>query len=171
MASNRSVWLRWLAAALCCIVALLYCRAYLRSEYEPVQPVPFVHDTHTRADKVGMPCQACHAGADRGVHAGIPSAASCMDCHRHILAQDERLLPLHVAADADFAAYTGDPLRWRRSAPLPAYAHFHHGVHAAKYECERCHPSPGCEAAMHMRDCLECHRDESLPTDCTQCHH
>ena len=117
-----------------------------------------------------MPCLACHAGAERAAHAGMPAASHCMDCHRHILAQDERLLALHAAADADSPAYTGDPLRWRRAQPLPAYAYFHHGVHAAKYDCERCHPTPGQEAPLLMRDCLQCHREEALPTDCTQCH-
>lgn len=152
--------------------ALLYLQAYVRRSWEAPQPVPFVHDTHTRADLVNMPCQACHTGAEQGAQAGMPAAATCLDCHRHILAQDERLLPLHAAADPDSTAYTGEPLRWQRAHPLPAHVHFHHAVHTAKYDCERCHPTPGREAPMLMRDCLECHRSETaLPTDCTQCHH
>lgn len=118
-----------------------------------------------------MSCQSCHTGAENGAQAGMPTDDGCLDCHRHILAQDARLLPLHAAADPDSPVYTGEPLRWQRAHPLPAYAHFDHSAHTAKYNCERCHPSPGKETGMLMADCLECHREETeLPTDCTQCH-
>lgn len=153
-------------------VGLLYLHAYARRAWEPPQSVPFSHSTHTRADMAGMPCQACHPGAEQGARAGMPAATTCLDCHRHILAQDERLLPLHAAADRDSPAYTGEELKWLRAQPLPAYVHFHHAVHTAKYDCERCHSDPGKETPMQMSDCLDCHRQESdLPTDCTQCHH
>ena len=154
------------------ILGLLYLHAYLRRPWEPPQPVPFVHDTHTRPDRANMPCQACHIGAEQGSQAGMPAATTCLDCHRHILADDVRLLPLHAAANTDSPAYIGEPLRWRRAHPLPAYVHFPHSPHAAKYDCERCHPTPGKESPTLMRDCLDCHRTEStLPTNCTQCHH
>ena len=155
-------------AALC----VLYLYAWVRRPWEPPQPMPFSHDTHTQADKAAMPCQACHAGAEKGAKAGLPAAETCLDCHRHILAQDARLQPLHAAADADSAVYTGEPLRWQRAYPLPSYVHFHHAAHTAKYDCERCHPTPGKESPMLMRDCLECHRrDSTLSADCTTCHH
>lgn len=152
------------------VLALVYLQALWRRPYEPAQPVPFDHSTHTAADKANMPCLACHAGADTAAGTALPAASTCMDCHRHILAQDARLLPLHAAANPDSPVYTGEPLRWRRAYPLPAHAHFHHGVHARKMDCERCHPTPGRESPLRMRDCLSCHRDENLPTDCTQCH-
>ena len=159
-----------LLLALCGVAAALYIGTWVSRQYEPPQPVPFNHDSHTQPEKAGMPCLACHAGASKAAHAGLPAASRCMDCHLHILAQDDRLLALHAAANPDSPAYTGEPLRWRRAQPLPAYAYFHHGVHAAKYDCERCHPTPGKDAPLRMRDCLQCHREEALPTDCTQCH-
>lgn len=152
------------------VLGLVYLQAYWSRPYEPEQPLPFDHSTHTDPDKVAMPCLACHAGAESAAGAGMPAASSCLDCHRHILTQDARLFPLHTAANPDFPAYTGEPLRWKRAQPLPAHAHFHHGAHAKKYACERCHPTPGRESALRMRDCLNCHRDEGLPTDCTRCH-
>ena len=152
------------------LLALLYLQAYLRRPWEPPQPVPFNHATHTAADKANIPCLACHSGADRAAAAGMPTDSTCLDCHRHILAQDARLLPLRAAADPDFPAYSGEPLRWRRAYPLPAHAHFHHAAHTARYDCERCHSTPGCESPMPMRDCLDCHRDEGVPTDCHRCH-
>lgn len=152
------------------VVAALYLQAYLHRPYRPPQPLPFEHSTHTAADKAAMPCQACHSGAEQGAVAGLPPATTCLDCHRHILAQDPRLLPLHAAADADSPLYTGEPLRWQRAWPLPAHAHFHHAAHTAKYACERCHPTPDHESPHYMRDCLQCHRDEAAPTGCTTCH-
>ena len=161
-----------LCLAVAAALALLYLHAFTRRPWEPPQPVPFVHDTHTRADMVNMPCQACHIGAEQGAQAGMPAASTCMDCHRHILAEDARLLPLRAAADPDFPAYTGEALRWLRAHPLPAHVHFHHAAHTAKYDCERCHPTPGKESPMLMRDCLDCHRtDSTLPTNCTHCHY
>lgn len=132
----------------------------------------FSHKAHTAADKAAMPCQSCHSAADAGLRAGMPAASTCLDCHRHILASDPRLLPVHAAADPDSPVYTGEPVPWPRRAPLPAYVHFPHSAHVAKgYSCERCHPDPDAPAAFTMRSCLECHRQETtLPTDCTQCH-
>ena len=152
------------------ILGLAYMQAYWHRPYQPQQPVPFEHDTHTAPDKANIPCLACHAGAEHGAGAGMPAASTCMDCHRHILAQDARLLPLHAAADPSSPIYTDEPLRWQRAHPLPAHAHFHHAVHTQRYDCERCHPTPGREEPQHMADCLRCHREEGVPTDCTQCH-
>lgn len=133
-------------------------------------PPSFSHATHT--GKAAMPCQSCHSSAEKGMHAGMPPASFCLDCHRHILAGDPRLLPVHAAADPDSPVYTGEPLRWVRRAPLPAYAHFNHAPHLAKgYACQRCHPNPDAPVADGMSSCLDCHREQSLPTDCTQCHY
>lgn len=156
----------------CCGIALaaLYIQVYLRRPFEPLQVVPFDHATHTDADKANIPCLACHPGAERAAAAGMPADSTCLDCHRHILAQDPRLLPLHAAANPDSQIYTGEPLRWRRAYPLPAHAHFHHASHTPRYDCARCHPSPGRESPMLMRDCLDCHRTEHQPLDCHKCH-
>lgn len=167
-AASRGLLLGLLICGL--LLALLYLHAYLPRPYEPAQPLPFDHSTHTAADRANIPCLACHSGAEQAAAAGMPAASSCLDCHRHILAQDPRLLPLHAAANPDSPVYTGEPLRWRRAYPLPAYTRFHHAAHTKRYDCERCHPSPGQEQPMLMRHCLECHRQEQLPTDCTRCH-
>lgn len=133
-------------------------------------PQAFSHATHT--GKAAMPCQSCHAFAEKGMQAGMPPASSCLDCHRHILADDPRLLPMHAAANPDSPLYTGEPLHWVRRAPLPAYAHFNHAPHLAKgYSCQRCHPNPDAPVPDDMSSCLNCHREQSLPTDCTQCHY
>lgn len=73
--------------------------------YEPVQPIAFSHRLH--AGELEMACLSCHTGAERSRHAGIPTASSCMACHRFVTAPFEA-----VRAEADLAATEGrDPAR------------------------------------------------------------
>ncbi|MBT8190286.1 MAG: c-type cytochrome [Saprospiraceae bacterium] len=50
--------------------------------YAPDQPIKFSHETHAGLHKID--CQYCHDGARRSKHAVIPSANTCMNCHRAI---------------------------------------------------------------------------------------
>lgn len=149
----------------------VYWNAYSTRPHEPVQPLPFSHTSHTAADKAGMDCRACHAAAQHAAGAGFPAATTCLDCHRHILSGDARLLPLHSAANPNHPAYTGEPLRWVRKAPLPDTIAFHHGQHAsAGISCEQCHAHPDAQPPHTMSSCLDCHRREAVPTNCDRCH-
>lgn len=153
-------------------VILIYRHAYSPLAVEIPQPLPFSHATHTAVDGVNMQCQGCHTGAEQGGAAGLPHASVCLDCHRHILSNDERLLPLHAAANADSPIYTGAPLRYVRRAPLPAHVHFHHSLHtAAGISCAECHPTPDKPVPHTMDSCLDCHRKQSVPTNCDACHY
>lgn len=169
--THPAVWLPLALVPLAALIGIYY--SALRSpRYEPAQPLPFNHDTHTAAHLAAMPCLACHPGAESGARAGMPSAASCMDCHRHILPDDPRLLPLHAAADPDSPVYNGEALRWVRVQTLPGHVHFHHGAHArAGISCEECHARPGAAQDHSMSNCVECHRREGASTDCSTCHH
>lgn len=153
-------------------VALLYDAAYRQRPFTPVQPIPFNHTTHTATDRAHIPCLACHPTAESGRRAGMAPAALCLDCHRHILADDPRLAPLHAAANPDAPAFTGEGIPWIRTDALPGYVHFDHRAHARKgIACERCHPSPGTSGDTSMAACLQCHRDEQAPIGCPTCHH
>lgn len=170
MSPGRLLLTLALAGAGC--LAMAYYYGYRERPHRPVQPIPFVHSTHTAPDKGNMPCLTCHAGAEQAAGAGMPTSALCMDCHRYILAGDARLAPLHAAANPDAPVYTGEALRWIRQTPLPGYAHFNHALHAIRgISCEECHPNPDAGTPHRMSDCLRCHRREGLPTDCTSCHH
>jgi len=50
--------------------------------YQPDQPIKFSHATHAGVNKID--CQYCHDGARRSKHSVIPSASTCMNCHRAI---------------------------------------------------------------------------------------
>lgn len=52
--------------------------------YEPLQPIAFSHRLH--AGELQMSCLYCHADAEKGRHAGIAAADTCMNCHRFITA-------------------------------------------------------------------------------------
>jgi hypothetical protein len=58
------------------------------------------------------------------------------------------------------------PLRWHRVYRLPDYVFFNHSIHVAKgVACETCHgrvdqmPLTWRAQPLHMRWCLDCHRD------------
>ncbi len=50
--------------------------------YQPEQPIKFSHATHAGLHKID--CKFCHDGARRSKHSVIPSANTCMNCHRAI---------------------------------------------------------------------------------------
>jgi len=53
-----------------------------QQNYAPEQPIKFSHETHAGLHKIE--CQYCHDGARRSKHSVIPSANTCMNCHKAI---------------------------------------------------------------------------------------
>jgi hypothetical protein len=142
------------------------------SGYAPEQPIAFSHRLH--AGELQMNCQACHYGAERSRHAGIPPAEQCMFCHKHVTAAFDAVLEEREAAEAagreprtivsaelqklyDALALGDDlmpdpagtprPIEWVRVHDLPDYVYFDHRVHVARgLACETCHgPVPSME--------------------------
>lgn len=125
--------------------------------YAPEQPIDYSHRLH--AGELGIECQYCHAGAERGRHAGIPSANVCMNCHRSVkatmgarLAAEEEAKKAGQAFDASqliseklqvlydhlaFDPKTGTwdpekgtgPIRWQQVHRLPDFVYFDHRAH------------------------------------------
>ncbi len=50
--------------------------------YAPEQPIKFSHKTHAGLHQID--CKFCHSGARRSKQSVIPSANTCMNCHRAI---------------------------------------------------------------------------------------
>ncbi|MBK8817617.1 MAG: c-type cytochrome [Saprospiraceae bacterium] len=50
--------------------------------YAPDQPIKFSHETHAGLHKID--CQYCHDSARKSKQSSIPSANTCMNCHRAI---------------------------------------------------------------------------------------
>jgi hypothetical protein len=150
----------------------------------PEQPIPFSHRVHAGQLQIG--CIACHAYAERGPVAGIPSMARCQGCHRFVREDRER-----PAVDAELKLLTARlrddpaPVAWVRVHRVPDHVTFPHVRHvAAGVACRECHgaveemDAVRQVAPLSMGWCLECHRQRQAArpaelarlTDCWTCH-
>jgi hypothetical protein len=126
--------------------------------YRPVQPVPYSHRLH--AGELGLDCRYCHASVEISAVANIPPTAVCMNCHKTVKRDSEKLQPIRDSAAS------GRPMRWVRVHELPDFAYFAHNVHvAAGIGCVTCHGRiDEMEVVTQMQPlsmgwCLECHRN------------
>lgn len=133
--------------------------------YEPTQPLAYSHRLH--AGDLEMPCLYCHFGAEKSRHAGIPSASTCMNCHRFVtatlgavraeddLAKKENRSPRRIvsqelqklydalALDANMKpdpAKRPRPIAWAKVNNVPDFAFFDHRPHITSgVTCQTCH--------------------------------
>jgi hypothetical protein len=134
--------------------------------YEPVQPIAFSHRLH--AGEMQIACLYCHSGAIRSRHAGIPSASTCMNCHKFVtatmgavraedeLAKKEKRAPQPVISPEIEKIYdalaldpltrqpdpgkTPHPIVWDKVTNLPDFVYFDHRPHVARgVACQQCH--------------------------------
>ncbi len=138
--------------------------AYYDSSYytgvgrPPPQPVPFSHAHHVGG--LGIDCRYCHATATTSSFAGMPTSATCMNCHKELWTQAALLEPVRESWR------TGRPIAWTRVHDLPDFVQFDHSIHLAKgVGCAVCHgrvdrmPLTHKATPMTMKWCLDCHRD------------
>jgi hypothetical protein len=126
--------------------------------YRPIQPVPYSHKLH--AGELGLDCRYCHASVEISAVANIPPTQACMNCHRLVKRDSEKLAPIRDSASS------GQPMRWIRVHKLPDYAYFTHRAHiAAGIGCVTCHGRiDTMEVVTQMQPlsmswCLDCHRN------------
>lgn len=149
----------------------------------PEQPIAFPHTIHagTGEGQLGLDCTFCHRNVTKGAAATIPAVGLCMTCHKTVGDDNLEIEKLRAFADA------GDPVDWVRVHRVPDHVHFVHEAHI-KYFSERdgilpsavCSTCHGDVAGMtkvrqvqplKMSDCVDCHRENNAPTDCTTCHY
>jgi len=126
--------------------------------YRPVQPVPYSHKLH--ADDLGIDCRYCHHSVENSPHANVPPTQTCMNCHKLILPESERLLLVRESWGIKL------PLRWVRVHKIADYAYFDHSRHLhAGIGCADCHGNVAQmevvtqKKPLSMSWCLDCHRD------------
>lgn len=134
----------------------------------PVQPLPFSHKQHTAS---GLKCKECHANEDPGEMMGFPATSKCMACHVEIAKEKPTIQKLKSYAQSK------EPIPWVRVYQIPAYVEFSHRTHlGAGAVCETCHGPVAerdalvKEANISMGACMECHRLNKAPNNCTLCH-
>lgn len=146
----------------------------------PTQPIAFPHTVHVTT--AGLDCQFCHRTVSTDEAAGVPAVAQCLFCHDFTRIDGEQ--SDSPTAKAEIAKLIGDliegpePVNWARVHRLPDHVQFVHAPHIQQgFSCSTCH---GDIASMEvveqvrnlkMRDCVDCHRDNGAPTDCTTCHY
>ena len=136
---------------------------FARSPYEtgvgvPIpQPVMFSHAHHVGSE--GFDCRYCHISVEESSFAGMPSTATCMNCHNQIWPDSPALAVVRESFE------TGQPIVWNKVNDLPDFAYFDHSAHVLNgFGCETCHgsvdqmPQVYKAGPMLMEWCLDCHR-------------
>ncbi len=151
------------------------------SDEGPDQPIAFPHTTHV--EDLGLDCTFCHRDVAKSAQATIPSAGLCMTCHQAIEGRNDLAM---AEIDKLQSAYKdGDPIAWVRVHRVPDHVHFVHEAHIRVLSngnppsavCSTCHGDVGAMEkvkqvrTLKMSDCVDCHRDNNAPTDCTTCHY
>ena len=129
--------------------------------YRPVQPVPYSHKLH--AGDLGMDCRYCHTAVERSFEANVPPTQTCMNCHKLILPESAKLLPVRES----FAS--ARPIQWVRVHKLPDFAYFNHAPHLrAGVGCASCHGNVADMEVVQLVEplsmgwCLDCHRNPDM---------
>jgi hypothetical protein len=129
--------------------------------YAPVQPVPYSHKLH--AGDLGIDCRYCHYSVEQSRHANVPPTQVCMNCHKLILPESQKLLPVRES----FA--NNIPIKWTRVHKVGEYAYFDHSAHLrAGVGCVECHGRVDQMDVVHqvkplsMSWCLDCHRNPDM---------
>ena len=100
--------------------------------YTPVQPIAFSHKLH--AGDMKIDCQYCHVSVEKGRHATIPAAETCMNCHRIARKDRPEIIKLTKYYEEGVA------IPWKRIHRVPEFAYFDHSVHVNRgIDCVNCH--------------------------------
>jgi hypothetical protein len=145
----------------------------------PEQPIAFPHTVHV--NQAGIDCQFCHRTASTDDAASIPAVAQCQFCHDFSKIDGSEK---SANAEAEIAKLIGElgsvpePVDWIRVHRLPDSVQFVHSPHIQQgISCQTCHGDVGSMEVvkqvrnLKMRDCVDCHRTFSAPTDCATCHY
>lgn len=132
--------------------------AYIKTGYQPIQPVPYSHKLH--AGNLGMDCYYCHYTVTKAGHAAVPPTEVCMNCHVRVKENSP------VLAQVRESYQTGKPVPWVKIHSVPDYVYFNHAAHVnAGVSCVSCHGEVNKMVEvkqvqpLSMSWCLDCHRN------------
>ncbi len=144
--------------------------------YQPEQPIKFSHKLH--AGKNEIDCQYCHSSVKESKYPTIPSAMTCMNCHKAIQEGPKHgkkeIAKIYDAVgwDPEKAQYSGDkePIKWVKVHELPDLAYFNHSQHTdvAGLECKECHGEVRKMEVIKQKEkltmgwCISCHNKKEV---------
>ena len=164
----------------------------------PPQPIAFPHTVHVAENNIQ--CEFCHRNVTKGAPATVPAVETCLFCHKDIdggtVNAQEEINKVRTAFDTDTPIDWArvhrlpDHVRFIHEAHIRYFTDENIGV---KYgingeelsespdvaqTCTICHGDvankevvqPKTGQSLKMGTCLDCHRVNSAPTDCTVCH-
>lgn len=137
-----------------------------QQNYQPDQPIWFSHKVHAGQNQID--CEYCHFTAESSMHAGIPPASVCMNCHSQV--KSGKRTGKKEIAKIYAAIKENKPIQWVKVHNLPDFVYFNHEQHVkvGKLDCKECH---GDVAQMDqiaqvknlsMGWCLDCHRKHKV---------
>ncbi|MCC6274430.1 MAG: cytochrome c3 family protein [Leptospiraceae bacterium] len=137
--------------------------------YSPDQPIPFNHKIHAGDDKID--CRYCHTTVETSAHAGVPPTATCMNCHKMVAPKNPNVQWLKKQYEEN------KPIEWIKVHDTPDFVFFNHSRHISRgVDCSKCHGNIA-EAvkvkqveSLNMGFCVNCHRENNAPNDCSTCH-
>lgn len=138
--------------------------------YAPEQPIPFNHKIHAGDNKID--CKYCHTGVETTANATVPNVSTCMNCH-NIVGDSKR------DDVKKLRKYWADkkPIEWIRVHDQPDFVFFNHSRHISRgVDCSKCHgnvaemPKVKQVESLNMGYCVNCHRENNAPNDCSTCH-
>ena len=164
----------------------------------PPQPIAFPHTVHVAENNIQ--CEFCHRNVTKGAAATVPAVETCLFCHKDIdggtVTAQEEINKVRTAFDTDTPIDWArvhrlpDHVRFIHEAHIRYFTEETFGV---KYgingeelsespdvaqTCTICHGDvankqvvqPKTGQSLKMGTCVDCHRVNSIPTDCTVCH-
>lgn len=120
---------------------------------EKKQPIAFNHVLHVQEQ--GMDCEQCHFLRDDGTFSGLPTTASCAECHSEVMGSN----PEEARFVNDYVQ-TGREIKgeWLVYQKQPDNVFFSHAAHSLE-RCGACH-----EYKSTTELCSQCHLDVSSMT-------
>ena len=164
----------------------------------PPQPIAFPHTVHVAENNIQ--CEFCHRNVTKGAPATVPAVETCLFCHKDIdggtVKAQEEINKVRTAFDTDTPI---DWARVHRLPDHVRFIHEAHiryftdetigvkyGINGEELSespdvaqtCTICHGDvankevvqPKTGQSLKMGTCLDCHRVNNAPTDCTICH-
>ena len=164
----------------------------------PAQPIAFPHTVHVAENNIQ--CEFCHRNVTKGAAATVPAVEQCLFCHQEIdgatVTAQAEIEKVRAAFETDQPINwervhrLPDHVRFIHEAHIRYFTDetipVKYGINGevlvqtpdVAQTCTICHGDVGNKTvvqpktgqSLKMGTCLDCHRKNDVPTDCTICH-